>query len=141
VLPSHGFLFEADDAWVIPAPWGETDVRQDHGVQLDAPSMKASLHVRSLSKDSGELSAGGVLACLKEQQWGVDAVDVVESSNGPVAWAAGTFENARVPGGAIREWFITNGERLANFGLIGTPDAVRRATAACEQMVRSLRFD
>jgi hypothetical protein len=140
-LPGYGFSFEADAAWIMPEAGGAPGVQQDHGVHLEAPSLLVTVNVRSLWDQSCELSAAGVLACLKEQQWGARAFDLVESSNGPVVWAAGTFEMRQHEGAAIREWFITNGERLVNLGLLGTLDAVRHATPSCEAMVRSLQFD
>ena len=146
-LPGHGFWFETDDAWVIPRHWADPSVWQDHGVMLEEQSIGATVSARALHTQ-GVLSTDGMLKLLLEQQWGVVPSNVVQADTGALVWAAGTFVAANAPGGAIREWFVTDGApvatdgrlRIANFGLMGAPDALQRATAACEAMVRSVRF-
>ena len=108
---------------------------------LQQDVLRVTVHTRGCSPNACTLTVEGVLAALREQNWGSAPLDLIQASNEARVWAAGTFINGFVPGGAIREWFITDGICLANFGLTGTPGDILLATPVCEQMVRSLRFD
>jgi hypothetical protein len=110
-----------------------------HGIHL--VGSHAQLHVRAFSTNAAELSSSGLLAFLREQVWGSKPFDESVASKGGFTVVAGTFDtNQSEQFRFVREWFITDGERLANVALSGTREAVDASVDSAEQLVASLQF-
>jgi hypothetical protein len=60
--------------------------------------------------------------------------------DGPLRGISGEFQGA-MPDAIVREWFVTDGTRLANAATFATEQQWDTALRDCEILVRSIRFE
>jgi hypothetical protein len=61
-------------------------------------------------------------------------------TEGPRRGLTGVFEEA-MPGVIVREWLVTDGQKLANAATFATAQQWKAILADCERLVRSIRFE
>ena len=77
---------------------------------------------------------------LNQQNWASGPVDVDTWHEGERLFGVGgTFSQRGAPE-LVREWFVSDGRRLANCAAIGPEEALLAHRGLCDALVRSIRF-
>jgi hypothetical protein len=138
-IAGHGLSLDPSEDWRIDDPWSDPSVQRDHGVYLTNIAEAVSVHVRGHLSRS-DLDLEGMRSLVREQNWPPPIFDEESDTHDGLTWAAATWDtNER--GNVVREYFVTDGRRVANLALVGAPERVLRATPSVTRLVRSLRFD
>jgi hypothetical protein len=129
--------------WELRPPWDEPSVQREHGVYLCLPTSNLQLHVRGgrgPTLPDYPLTPNGIERYLFAQGWASPPFDVVSWREPPLVGIAGTFRMSS-PDSHVREWYVTDGEFLADCCAVGPKSDIVKWLAACDAVVRSIRFD
>ena len=134
-ISGHALQLDAGD-WLVEDGWHDAAVQEQHGIYLRRGG--AQLHVRSFNVLE-DLTPKGLLAHLREQKWASRPFEEKTFTVGTLTVVAGTFATHR-ENELVREFFVTDGRRVANAALTGTRDALADSLASAERVVASIRF-
>jgi hypothetical protein len=136
-VPKHHLSLELDDRWTPDPTQPGTEhlglyVRSnDHGIYLNVVEYGAGDH---------ELTQAGLLALLREQNWGA-AIDEWSATSNALTLVGGSFETAGMGGEIVLEIFVTDGHRIANLAGPGPRQVIAALRPAAERLASTIRFD
>ena len=140
-LVDHALSFELGD-WSVSEPSRKhIEALTEHGVYLTSHLSEAQLHIRAGSTNHIERSPAALIALLRAQQWNSKPSDEIVLHDEERVIVGGTFDATPSGYECVREWFITNGARIANVALIGSRAGVEASKASAERLVATLRFE
>jgi hypothetical protein len=141
-IAGHHISVETSDEWDVAEGWTDPAAQQLHGVYLRSASSDAQINVRALPGTMGRhgLTLEGLIALLREQNWARGPFDEVRTVVGNLIVVAGTFEMNRKDL-VVREYFVSDGVRLANAAMPGPRESVAAAQSSADRLVLTLRFE
>jgi hypothetical protein len=104
-LAVHGIKLRLDEAW-------RGSATEQHGAFVTHLGCGLVIHVRGWTRFDP-------MAELLAQNWSAPPFDVVERTIGERRIVGGTYAEAN--GRQVREWFVSDGRRAANAGLLFVP--------------------
>ena len=110
------------------------------GVYLRSKEHGVYLNVRAQSAGDHPLDAEGLLALLREQNWGSPPSDEWTTS-GSITVVGGTFETTDMGGEVVLEVFASDGRAVANLAAPGERAAIVAVIPAVRRLVTTLRFE
>ncbi len=139
-LARQGFALETHREWMVQDGWDDPALQDTHGLYLRSAMRGAEIHVCSISAAACALTPEGLASLLREQNWASPPFDDATTVGEDFVVVAGTFETPWTDI-VVREFFATDGRRLANAVLRGTRAQVAAARPSAERLVASLRFE
>ena len=110
------------------------------GVYLRSAAYGVYLNVRGQSAGDHPLTAEGLLALLRDQQWASAPFDAWIAADGPLTMVGGTFETVGMGGEVVIEVFATDGRFVANLAGPGERGVIAAVSPSVQRLARSLRF-
>lgn len=138
-LARHHFSIEPSDEWIPDEMKPETV--DTFGVYLRSTEHGVYLNVREQAAGEHPLTPEGLLALLREQQWGAPPFDEWTTSSGSLIVVGGTFETTGMGGEVVLEVFVSDGRRVANLAGPGERAAIAAVIPSVQRLVSTLRFD
>jgi hypothetical protein len=139
----HNFSLDPDEAWLADEQPPE-HVR-DFGVYLRSKAHGVFLNARSQSAGDHPLTEQGMLAFLREQNWASKPFnawsETLDTEEGPLFIAGGSFETVGMGGEVVLEIFATNGRHVVNLAGPGERSVILALRKAAQELARSLRFN
>ena len=143
-IAGHGLSLDLSSAtgraaWILEPQWADPEVQRVHGVYLRNAEHPVQLHVRA-HEGKGPFDAVALRACLAAQAWASPPRHEAVTTPGSLVVAAATFAMVGLPW-IVREYFVSDGARLANVVLPGPDVAVEASLEAANHLVSTLRFE
>lgn len=143
-IVGHGLSLDLSSAsgragWILEAQWADPEIQRVHGVYLRNAEHPVQIHVRA-HEGKGPFDAAALRACLAAQAWASPPRHEAVTTPGSLVVAAATFAMVGLPW-IVREYFVSDGTRLANVALPGPDAAVEASLEAAERLVGTLRFE
>lgn len=136
-LPHHHLSVDPDDGWAPDA----IEPGADHlGLYLRSLEHGVYLNVREQEPGRHALTTEGLLALLREQNWG-PSIDEWVATAGPLVIVGGVFEAVGMGGEVVLEVFVTDGRRVANLAGPGTREVIAALRPAAERLAGTVRFE
>lgn len=137
-IAGHGITLDTADEWVVPSGWQEASLQERHGVYLLSVAHGVQFHVRTSRSLGGDVTVGSLLRELHLQNGSAPPLSVATRVLGSLLLVAGTFpmDDGRV----VCEFFVSDGQSVANAALPGTRAEVAAARDAAERLLSTLQF-
>ncbi|MGZ3418845.1 MAG: hypothetical protein ACXWUG_06990 [Polyangiales bacterium] len=139
-VAGHGFSIDPPDDWRLLDPYGAPEIQRQIGVYLRSDARDVEAHVRGApDRSHRKRDAEAMKELVHRQNWPAPAFDDICVTKDGLTWAAATWDaNPWI----VREYFVTDGTRVANIALIGKERAlVATAAPLVEQLLRTIRFE
>lgn len=136
-LPAHHLSIDPSDDWV-PDPVAPGT--EHLGLYLRSSEFGVYLNVREQASGPHALTKDGLLALLREQQWG-PAIDEWSTSSGDLVIVGGSFEAEGMGGEVVLEVFVTDGRRIANLAGPGPRPIIAALRPAAQRLAATVRFE
>jgi hypothetical protein len=136
-LPSHHLSIEPSDDWVPDpvAPGAE-----HLGLYLRSNEFGVYLNVREQVAGPHPLTKEGLVALLREQNWG-PTIDEWSTSPGNLVIVGGSFEAEGMGGEVVLEVFVTDGWRIANLAGPGARPIITTLRPAAQRLAATVQFE
>jgi hypothetical protein len=136
-LPQHRFSVDPDENWTVDdvAPGSE-----HLGIYLRSTEHGVYLNVRGQEAGDHALSRDGLVALLREQNWG-PSIDEWSSTSTDLVIVGGSFETTGMGGEAVVEIFVTDGHRVANLAGPGPPQVMAALRPLAARLAATVRFE
>ena len=137
----QGVSFLMTPPWELQTPWDEPQVQEGHGVWLALPGTTFGIGVRAGPDPSPPYTASpeGIERYLFAQGWASGPFDILRWEEPPLVGVAGTFHTPN-EGEHVREWYVTDGERIAECTAAGPSVDLSKWLPECERLARSVRI-
>lgn len=136
-LPRHRLSVEPDATWVAD----EIAPGTEHlGLYLRSTEYGVYLNVREQDGGTHSLSQDGLLALLREQNWGA-SIDEWATTSSALVVVGGSFEAAGLGGEIVLEVFVTDGHRVANLAGPGPREVMAALRPAAARLASTMRFE
>lgn len=138
-VPGQPLSIDASkDAWALDPI--DPSTAENLGVYLRSTAHGVYFNVRSQNAGRHPLTTDGMLALLREQNWGAAPFDVWTETSGDLIIVGGTFDTVGMNGEVVLEVFVTDGRDVANLAGPGVRERISAVTPAVRELARSLLF-
>jgi hypothetical protein len=136
-LPAHHLTVAPSDDWV-PDPIAPGT--EHLGLYLRHTEFGVYLNVREQDAGSHALTKDGLVALLREQEWG-PSIDEWSTSAGELVIVGGSFETSGMGGQVVLEIFVTDGRRVANLAGPGPRVVIAAIRPAAQRLAATIRLE
>jgi hypothetical protein len=138
-LPAHHLSIDPGDEWLADETAPKTV--EVHGLYLRSSKHGVYFNVRAQGAGQHPLTQDGLLALLREQNWGAAPFDEWVATAGTLALVGGTFETVGMGGEVVLEVFVTDGHQVANLAGPGERSVIAAVTPSVQRLALTLRFE
>jgi hypothetical protein len=138
-LPHHHLSFDPSTEWVAD----EMDPKavESFGIYLRSSEHGVYVNVRAQEAGGHPLTAEGLLALLREQNWASAPFNEWTVTAGPLTIVGGTFETVGMGGEVVLEVFVTDGRSVANLAGPGERAVIAAVMPSVQRLAGSLWFE
>jgi hypothetical protein len=135
----QGLSIALGSEWQIAEGWADESIREQHGVYLAHKATGLALHVRS------EIPLGDGQPALDErwpiQNWASGPLDILRGMLGSLSVFGARFRyEDSEPCEFVREWWLSDGERVANASILHPEGTARSVIEDCERILATVEF-